>query len=108
MRYVYFLRCSICSIRQGGYKARRISRESSLANEKPDEKAWPPPKSLPLPSVRAQPWKAGGHNIVEQISSNLSVLVLGSGGKAALWCPPRLSHRSAQFTLHSANTLQEQ
>lgn len=32
MRYVYFLRCSICSIRQGGYKARRISRESSLAH----------------------------------------------------------------------------
>ncbi|CAB1416728.1 unnamed protein product [Pleuronectes platessa] len=42
-----------------------------------DEKAWPAPKSLPLPSVRAQAWKAGGHNIVEQISSNLSVLVRG-------------------------------
>lgn len=39
--------------------------------------------------ARAQPWKAGGHNIVEQISSNLSVLVPGpSGGKAALLCPP--------------------
>lgn len=44
---------------------------------------------------------------MEQISSNLSVLVLGSGGKAALLCPPRQSHRSAQFTLHSANTLQD-
>ena len=28
-------------------------------------------------------------------------------GSAALLCPPRLSHRSAQFTLHSANTLQD-
>lgn len=44
---------------------------------------------------------------MEQISSNLSVLVRGSGGKAALLRPPRLSHRSAQFTLHSANTLQD-
>lgn len=41
------------------------------------KKAWPPPKSLPLPSVRARPQKAGGHTAVEQISSNLSVLVRG-------------------------------
>lgn len=27
--------------------------------------------------MRAQPWKAGGHNIVKQISSNLNVLVQG-------------------------------
>lgn len=41
------------------------------------KKAWPPPKSLPQPSVRARPQKAGGHAAVEQISSNLSVLVRG-------------------------------
>lgn len=41
------------------------------------KKAWPAPKSLPLPSVRARPQKAGGHTAVEQISSNLSVLVRG-------------------------------
>lgn len=41
------------------------------------KKAWPPPKSLPLPSVRPRPRKAGGHAAAEQIPSNLSVLVLG-------------------------------
>lgn len=56
-----------------GSRARHMWREQGARTKRLGHH----PNLCLLPSVRAQPWKAGGHNIVEQISSNLSVLVWG-------------------------------
>ena len=69
------------------------------------------PKGLATAQISAsafcagRAWEAGGRNIVEQISTNLSVPVRDSAGKPPLL--RRLSHRSAQFSLHSGETLED-
>ncbi|TNN83776.1 hypothetical protein EYF80_005952 [Liparis tanakae] len=66
---------------QGGYKARRISGESRSAHvartRSLTKRLGRRPNLCLCRLCGPSFWKAGGHNIVEQISSNLNVLVRG-------------------------------